>query len=81
MLKVLKILFPLSFPTGKIWKSILLYLAVYVVGSLMQGVIVYLTAFDRTGYLVGFFSQVYTFVGLFLLCLDHLNLINKNKMD
>jgi hypothetical protein len=81
MVKLLKILFPLSFPTGKVWKSVLIYLSLYIGGGLFKGTLIYFWELNFIGGISHTVIAAYVFFGLFLLCLDYLNIINKNKLE
>lgn len=72
---MLRFLFPLSFPKKSIFRSCISYLALYIVGSLIKGSIVYLTEYDMLGGAVGLAFTVYIFFGLCVLALKHFNLI------
>ena len=74
---MLKYIFPLSYPKKSIIRALLGYVLVYIVGSLAQGTIIYLTEFDRLGGIVGTLTTVYVFIGLILLAFDHLKLHKK----
>lgn len=76
---MLRILFPLSF-LKKTLLGVIMYLVLYILGSLTKGVIITFTeATQFAGYLA-FFVSVYAFAGLFVLCLRHLGYIkDKDK--
>lgn len=81
MVKMLKVLFPLSFPEKKVWKSVLIYIALYIGGGLFKGTLIYFWELNFIGGISHTIIAAYVFFGLFLLCLDHLNVINKNKIE
>ncbi len=70
-------LFPFSYPKGNVLFSALAYFGIYILGSLVKGTIVYLTDYDMVGGIVAVLTTVYVFIGLILLCFDHLKLHKK----
>lgn len=74
---MLKYIFPLSYPKKSVIHALIGYVVVYIVGSLVRGVIVYLTDFDSFGGTVGNLTTIYVFIGLILLAFDHLKLHKK----
>lgn len=71
---MLKTFFPLSF-TKKTVHGVILYLLIYVAGSLLKGILrTFTDLYAFSGYLT-FFITIYAFVGLFILCLKHLGYI------
>lgn len=77
---MLKYIFPLSYPKKSVWRSIVGYFLVYFLSSLAKGVLVYFgqgTPVATVGGYVSFLATVYIFLGLMLLCFDHLKLGKK----
>lgn len=70
-------LFPFSYPKKGVLSSALAYFGIYILGSLLKGTIVYLTDYDMVGGIVAILTTVYVFIGLILLCFDHLKLHKK----
>ncbi|MBO5199797.1 MAG: hypothetical protein J6B93_00800 [Clostridia bacterium] len=70
-------LFPFSYPKGGVLPAALAYFGIYILGSLLKGTIVYLTEYDMVGGIVAVLTTVYVFIGLILLCFDHLKLHKK----
>ena len=77
MLKILKVLFPLSFPKKKIWKSVFIYIGLYIFGGLFKGTLIYFWNLSFIGGVSHAIIAAYVFFGLFLLCLYHLRIIDK----
>ncbi len=76
---MLKSLFPLSFVKKTVF-GVIMYIALYLLGSLTKGVIITFTHFHRFAGYLAFFVSVYAFVGLFILSLRHLGYIkDKDK--
>ena len=78
---MLKYIFPLSYPKKSVVKSAVGYFLVYFLSSLTKGTLVYFFG-EKTplGYLGGYislFATVYIFMGLLLLCFDHLKIGRK----
>ncbi len=73
---MLKTIFPLSFLNKTVF-GVIMYLVIYLLGSLAKGVIITFTDFHKFGGYLAFFTSVYAFVGLFILCLRHLGYIKK----
>ena len=78
---MLKYIFPLSYPKKSVMRSAVGYFAVYILSSLAKGTLVYFFgAESRLGNLGGIISlaaTVYIFIGLLLLCFDHLKIGRK----
>ncbi len=81
MLSLIKILFPLSFPKNKIWKSVLSYIALYIFGGLFKGTLIYFWGLSFIGGVSHAVISAYVFFGLFVLCLYHLRIIDKHRPD
>lgn|GEM_PF-1357851 len=79
MLKFIKLLFPLSFPKGKIFKSVLTYIGFYIFGGLFKGTLIYFWELNFIGGISHTLISAYVFFGLFVLCLYHLRIIDKNR--
>lgn len=78
---MLKYIFPLSYPKKSVFLSAIGYFLVYFLSSLTKGTLVYFFGSKSTLGLVGgyisLFSTVYIFIGLLLLCFDHLKIGRK----
>ncbi|MBO5872626.1 MAG: hypothetical protein J6Q56_00285 [Clostridia bacterium] len=74
---MLKRFFPLSYPKKTVLGSAAAYFLIYFIGSFIKGAVVYLTELDLIGGIFGLAITVYVFIGLLLLCLDHLKLHKK----
>lgn len=78
---MLKYIFPLSYPKKRVFASAVGYFAVYFLASLLRGTLVYFFGEDTPlGILGGYItllSSVYVFIGLLLLCIDHLKIGRK----
>ena len=81
---MLKYIFPLSYPKKSVLKSAIGYFLVYFFSSLTKGTLVYFfgegTTLGTLGGAVSLASTVYIFIGLLLLCFDHLKQ-EENKMN
>ncbi len=75
---MLKTIFPLSFLNRTVF-GVIMYLVIYVLGSLAKGIILTFTTFHQFGGYLAFFASVYAFAGLFVLCLRHLGYIKDKK--
>ena len=77
---MLKYIFPLSYPKKSVWLSALGYFLVYLLSSLTKGTLVYFFGDSTLGLVGGYvslISTVYIFIGLLLLCFDHLKIGRK----
>lgn len=78
---MLKYIFPLSYPKKSVLKSAIGYFLVYFLSSLLKGTLVYFFGEDTTlgnlGGYIALFATVYIFIGLLLLCFDHLKIGRK----
>lgn len=78
---MMKYIFPLSYPKKSVWSSVIGYFLIYFLSSLAKGISVYF--FEKgsnlalLGGIISLASTVYIFIGLLLLCFDHLKLGNK----
>lgn len=76
-----KYIFPLSYPKKSVLKSAIGYFLVYFFSSLTKGTLVYFfgegTTLGTLGGAVSLASTVYIFIGLLLLCFDHLKIGRK----
>ncbi len=75
---MLKTFFPLSF-LKKTVHGVIMYLVLYVLGSLTKGVIITFTGQKVFAGYLAFFVSVYAFAGLFVLSLRHLGYIKDKK--
>ena len=79
---MLKYIFPLSYPKKSVLKSAIGYFLVYFLSSLTKGTLIYffkdtIPALAKLGGYISLLSTVYIFIGLLLLCFDHLKLGKK----
>ncbi len=78
---MLKYIFPLSYPKKSVLKSAIGYFLVYFLSSLTKGTLIYFFGENSTLGIVGGYisliSTVYIFIGLLLLCFDHLKIGRK----
>ena len=79
---MLKYIFPLSYPKKSVLKSAIGYFLVYFLSSLLKGTLIYffketIPALAMLGGYISLFSTVYIFIGLLLLCFDHLKMGKK----
>ena len=78
---MLKYIFPLSYPKKSVMKSAIGYFLVYFLSSLTKGTLVYFfgktSALGIIGGYISLVSTVYIFIGLLLLCFDHLKIGRK----
>lgn len=78
---MLKYIFPLSYPKKSVLKSAIGYFLVYFLSSLLKGTLVYFfgegTTLGNLGGYIALFATVYIFIGLLLLCFDHLKIGRK----
>ena len=78
---MLKYIFPLSYPKKGVMKSAIGYFLVYFLSSLAKGTLVYFFGKTSTLGIIGGYislvSTVYIFIGLLLLCFDHLKIGRK----
>lgn len=78
---MLKYIFPLSYPKKSVFKSAIGYFLVYFLSSLTKGTLVYFfgegSALGNLGGYISLLSTVYIFIGLLLLCFDHLKIGRK----
>ncbi len=78
---MLKYIFPLSYPKKSVWASVIGYFVLYIVISLAKGVLVYFGGEGSTmavwGGGIALAGTVYIFIGLLLLCFDHLKIRKK----
>ncbi len=78
---MLKYIFPLSYPKKSVWLSAVGYFILYFASSLFKGTMIYFfgegTTLGNFGGIVALASTVYIFIGLLLLCFDHLQIGRK----
>lgn len=78
---MLKYIFPLSYPKKSALSSAIGYFLVYFLSSLLKGTLVYFfgktSTFGIVGGYISLLSTVYIFIGLLLLCFDHLKIGRK----
>ena len=78
---MLKYIFPLSYPKKSVLRSVIGYFLVYFLSSLLKGTLVYFfgegTTLGILGGYISLASTVYIFIGLLLLCFDHLKIGRK----
>ena len=78
---MLKYIFPLSYPKKSVLRSAIGYFLVYFLSSLLNGTLVYFfgktSTFGIVGGYISLLSTVYIFIGLLLLCFDHLKIGRK----
>ncbi len=74
-------LFPLSYPKKGVGVSFVGYLVIYLLASLIKGILVYFggegTPVGLAGGIFALVATVYIFIGLMLLCFDFLKLHKK----
>ena len=78
---MLKYIFPLSYPKKSVFLSAIGYFLVYFLTSLLKGTLIYFYGANTLPALIGgyisLFATVYIFIGLLLLCFDHLKIGRK----
>lgn len=78
---MLKYIFPLSYPKKSVWRSAIGYFVIYFLSSLLKGTLVYFfgegTPLGNLGGYISLGATVYIFIGLLLLCFDHLKIGKK----
>ena len=78
---MLKYVFPLSYPKKSVWTSAIGYFLLYIVISLVKGTLLYFggegSNMATLGGVVALAGTVYIFIGLLLLCFDHLKISKK----
>ena len=78
---MLKYIFPLSYPKKSVWTSVIGHFVLYIVISLAKGTLVYFVGEGSTLATIGggiaLAGTVYIFIGLLLLCFDHLKIRKK----
>ena len=78
---MLKYIFPLSYPKKSVFLSAIGYFLVYFLTSLLKGTLIYFYGANTVPALIGgyvsLFATVYIFIGLLLLCFDHLKIGRK----
>lgn len=78
---MLKYIFPLSYPKKSVVNSAIGYFLVYFLSSLAKGALVYFfgasSVLGTLGGYISLLSTVYIFIGLLLLCFDHLKIGRK----
>lgn len=78
---MLKYIFPLSYPKKSVWRSAVGYFVLYFLSSLLKGTLIYFCGEGSTagniGGTVALAATVYIFIGLLLLCFDHLKIGRK----
>lgn len=78
---MLKYIFPLSYPKKSVWRSAVGYFLVYFISSLVKGTLVYFggegSSLGNIGGIIALAATVYIFIGLLLLCFDHLKIGRK----
>jgi hypothetical protein len=78
---MLKYLFPLSYPKKSVWTAVIGYFVLYIAVSLAKGTLVYFggegSVLATWGGGIALAGTVYIFIGLLLLCFDHLKIRKK----
>ncbi len=78
---MLKYIFPLSYPKKSVWLSSVGYFVLYFLSSLFKGTMIYFfgegSKLGNLGGTIALLATVYIFIGLLLLCFDHLKIGRK----
>ena len=79
---MLKYIFPLSYPKKSVLKSAIGYFLIYFLSSLAKGTLIEffeesIPSLANLGGYISLLSTVYIFIGLLLLCFDHLKIGKK----
>ncbi len=78
---MLKYIFPLSYPQKSVWLSAVGYFLIYFISCLAKGTLIYFcgegSKGGNIGGIIALAATVYIFIGLLLLCFDHLKIGRK----